>query len=47
MKKKSFGIQLKNQKEDSFSESQFKEEIEKKWGYFCVDTSQKFVQSIQ
>lgn len=46
MGKKSFGINLENEKENTFSDSQFKNEIEKKWGHFCLNTSQKFVKSM-
>lgn len=47
MEKKLFGIKLKNSKKTVFLESQFNSEIEKKWGYFRLNTSQKFVRSIQ
>lgn len=47
MQNDSFGIEIQNLKVEKFSEEVFKKEIEGFWGHYSLNTSEKFVQTIQ
>ncbi|MCK5460996.1 hypothetical protein KAI58_03350 [Candidatus Gracilibacteria bacterium] len=47
MKNDSFGIEIQNLKIEKFSEENFEKEIESFWGTYRLNTSEKFVQTIQ